>query len=153
MAALDQIVEALVPEWPSLPPPGHAAVSAHCARSVRRQIALSPAHIRFGLRVNIAAVLACVMIVAIVLRRYRPDSLGNLAGLPSALMAYARLRGAFFMIYLPGEPLINSPAVALAHLLIVIIPFTASRFPAKQAVLVAFAILLFLNNGMFMLRQ
>jgi hypothetical protein len=94
-------------------------------------------------------VLAGVMIVAIVLPRYRPVSLGNSAGIPSALMAYALLRGTFFMIYLPGDPLLNSPAVLLAHLLIVLIPFTASRFPAKQTVLVAFALLLFLTNAMF----
>jgi hypothetical protein len=98
-------------------------------------------------------VLACVMIVAIVLPRYRPATLGNLAGIPLALMAYALVRGAFFMIYLPNEPLVNSSAVSLAHLLIVIIPFTASRFPAKQTVLVAFAMLLFLTNGMFFISQ
>ena len=98
-------------------------------------------------------VVTCVMIAAIVLRRYRADSLGNLAGLPSALIAYALVRGAFFMMYLPGEPLINSPAVVLAHLLIVIIPFTASRFPAKQAVLVAFATLLFITNAVFFVSQ
>ena|ERR1700686_1721273 len=55
MAALDQIVDALLPDWPTLLPEGRASVSAHCARFVRRQIALSPAHIRFGLRVLFAA--------------------------------------------------------------------------------------------------
>ena len=93
------------------------------------------------------------MIVASVLPRYRPATLGNLAGIPSALMAYALVRGTFFMIYLPNEPLVNSAAVSLAHLLIVLIPFTASRFPAKQTVLVAFAVLLFLSNGMFFISQ
>jgi len=98
-------------------------------------------------------VLAGVMIVAIVLRRYRPVTLGNSAGIPSALMAYALVREVFFMIYLPNEPLVNSSATSLAHLLIVIIPFTASRFPAKQTVLVAFAMLLFLSNGIFFISQ
>jgi hypothetical protein len=55
MVALDQIVDALLPEWPSLAPDARASVSAHCARFVRRQIALSPAHIRFGLRVLFTA--------------------------------------------------------------------------------------------------
>jgi hypothetical protein len=55
MAALDQIVDALIPEWPPLPPEHRASVSAHCTRFVRRQIALSPAHIRFGVRVLFAA--------------------------------------------------------------------------------------------------
>lgn len=51
MVALDQIVDALLPEWPALPPERRVLVSAHCARFVRRQITLSPAHIRFGVRV------------------------------------------------------------------------------------------------------
>ena len=97
--------------------------------------------------------LAGAMIVVSMLRRYRAGSLGHSAGLLAALTAYAFVRGAFFLIYLPGEPLINSPAVAPAHLLIVLIPFTASRFPAKQTVLVAFAVLLFLSNGMFVISQ
>ena len=99
------------------------------------------------------AVLACVMIGAIVLPRYRPQTLGNLAGIPSALMAYALMRGIFFMVYLPGEPLVNSAAVVLAHLMLVIIPFAASRFPGKQIVLCTFAVLLFLTNGMFLISQ
>jgi hypothetical protein len=55
MAALDQIVDALLPEWPTLPQERRAPVSAHCGRFVRRQIALSPAHIRFGIRILFAA--------------------------------------------------------------------------------------------------
>jgi hypothetical protein len=55
MVALDQIVDALLPEWPTLPPEHRASVSAHCARFVRRQIALSPAHIQFGVRVLFTA--------------------------------------------------------------------------------------------------
>src|SRR5262245_64209567 len=55
MAALDQIVDALIPEWPTLPPERRASISAHCGRFVRQQIALSPAHIRFGIRVLFAA--------------------------------------------------------------------------------------------------
>jgi hypothetical protein len=53
--ALDQIVDALLPDWPPLAPDARAPVSAHCARFVRRQIALSPAHIRFGVRILFAA--------------------------------------------------------------------------------------------------
>lgn len=55
MPALDQIVDALLPEWPVLPPERRVSVSVHCARFVRRQIALSPAHIRFGIRVLFTA--------------------------------------------------------------------------------------------------
>lgn len=51
MVALDEIVDALLPEWPRLCPVRRASVSAHCAGFVRGQIALSPAHIRFGIRI------------------------------------------------------------------------------------------------------
>jgi hypothetical protein len=51
MLALDQIVDALLPEWPTLPLDRRALVSAHCARFVRRQIALSPAHIKLGIHI------------------------------------------------------------------------------------------------------
>ena len=47
----------------------------------------------------------------------------------------ALLRGAFFFFFLPGEPLLSSPAVTLAHMLMIGIPFAASRFPAKRIVL------------------
>jgi hypothetical protein len=51
MAALDLMVDALLPDWPALSAESRSSVSAYCARFVRRQIALSPAHIRFGIRV------------------------------------------------------------------------------------------------------
>jgi hypothetical protein len=50
MSAFDDTIEALLPEWPALQPERRASVKAHCARFVRHQIALSPAHIRFGVR-------------------------------------------------------------------------------------------------------
>jgi hypothetical protein len=53
--AFDATIDALLPEWPALAPDRRASVSAHCARFVRRQIALSPAHIRFGVRILFTA--------------------------------------------------------------------------------------------------
>jgi hypothetical protein len=50
MLAIDATIDALLPDWPVLPPDRRAAVSAHCAYFVRRQINLSPAHIRLGIR-------------------------------------------------------------------------------------------------------
>lgn len=50
MSAFDATIDALLPEWPALQPERRLSVSAHCAHFVRRQIALSPAHIRFGVR-------------------------------------------------------------------------------------------------------
>jgi hypothetical protein len=55
MASLDQIVDALLPAWPALLPERRASVSAHCALFVRRQLALPPAHIRFGVRILFTA--------------------------------------------------------------------------------------------------
>lgn len=55
MSAFDATIDALLPEWPVLPAECRAAVSAHCAWFVSRQIALSPAHVRFGIRVLSAA--------------------------------------------------------------------------------------------------
>jgi len=55
MSTFDATIDALLPEWPALPPSVRASVSAHCACFVRRQIALSPAHIRFGVRVLFTA--------------------------------------------------------------------------------------------------
>lgn len=55
MSAFDATIDALLPEWPAMPPERRALVSAHCARFVHRQIALAPAHIRFGVRVLFTA--------------------------------------------------------------------------------------------------
>jgi hypothetical protein len=62
MMALDQIVDALLPEWPTLPPERRSSVSAYCARFVHRQIALAPAHIRFGVRVLFAVFCAFAVV-------------------------------------------------------------------------------------------
>src|SRR5262249_23714691 len=48
-------IDALLPEWPLLPASRRLAVSTSCSHFVARQIALSPAHIRFGIRVLFAA--------------------------------------------------------------------------------------------------
>jgi hypothetical protein len=48
-SAFEATIDALLPEWPTLPPAFRVLVSAHCARFVRRQIALAPAHIRLGI--------------------------------------------------------------------------------------------------------
>jgi hypothetical protein len=51
LSAFDATVDALLPEWPALASTHRASVSAYCAGFVRRQVALSPAHIRLGIRV------------------------------------------------------------------------------------------------------
>jgi hypothetical protein len=53
--ALDKVIDAVLPDWPVLPPPARAEVSGHCARFVRAQLALAPFHIRMGVAVLFAA--------------------------------------------------------------------------------------------------
>ncbi len=95
-------------------------------------------------------VLFGVMIVAAALPRYRSESLGrNTTGILLALTAYALARALFFFIFNPSEPLLFSPAVALAHLLIIGIPFAVSGLPAKPMLLSVLAALLLITNGAF----
>jgi len=55
LRAFEATIDALLPEWPPLPAGRRSAVNISCSRFVARQIALSPAHIRFGIRVLFAA--------------------------------------------------------------------------------------------------
>ena len=89
------------------------------------------------------------MVVAIVLPRFRTKSSGNANALLLALLAYALLRAVFFAVLNPGECLLFSASVTLAHLLLIAVLFAASSFPAKGVLLAAFAALLFLANGAF----
>lgn len=98
-----------------------------------------------------AGVAACAMIVASMLPRYRVESSGNMAGIVWGLAAYTLLRATFFFIFNPYEPLLFSPAVTLAHMLMIAIPLAASKLPAKPALLGGFAALLFVANGAFII--
>jgi len=55
MRTFDAVVDALLPEWPALRPDCRVAVSTSCSSFVAGQIALSPAHIRLGIRTLLAA--------------------------------------------------------------------------------------------------
>ena len=68
-----------------------------------------------------------------------------------ALLAYTLFRGLFFFVFLPSECLLYASSVTLAHLLIVAIPFAASSFPAKPALLAGLGGLLFIANGAFVI--
>ena len=98
------------------------------------------------------AALFAVLITACVLPRYRREMSGDLHAILLALLVYTILRGTFFLIFNPAEPILFSPAITLAHLLMIGIPFAASSFPAKGALLACFSVLLFVNNGSFILR-
>jgi hypothetical protein len=98
-------------------------------------------------------VLFAVMLIACVLPRDGVASLRGSGSILLGLMAYAVLRGAFFFAVYPYESLLFSSSVTLAHLLLIGIPFAASRFPAKRVLLGAAALLLAVINGTFILSQ
>jgi hypothetical protein len=75
------------------------------------------------------------------------------SGLVLALLAYSCVRGLFFFLFNPSEPMLFSPAVTLAHLLAISVLFTASAFPGRKAILTAFIFALLAANGVFILGQ
>jgi hypothetical protein len=101
---------------------------------------------RMGVIVSLA-----VIVVASLLPRYRDRGFGTAGVLLLALAAYGLVRAAFFFFFNPGEPMLFSPAVTLAHWLILLVPFAASRFPAKEWLLAVLAICLFMTNAGFIL--
>jgi hypothetical protein len=90
-----------------------------------------------------------IMLVASVLSRYRLASRSGMTGVLVALWAYALFRGLFFFVFDNRECLLFSPGVTLAHMLLIGVPFAASRFPAKGQLLLVCAVLLLVNNGAF----
>jgi hypothetical protein len=90
-----------------------------------------------------------VMVVASLTPPWRAEAQSSF-GLLIPLAAYTLLRGAFFFLFNPAEAMLFSAAVTLPHLMIIIIPFTASKFPAKIPVLAGFAALMFLTNARFL---
>jgi hypothetical protein len=97
-------------------------------------------------------VLFGLMLAAALLPRYRGKNDGAASGILLPLAAYTALRGLFFFVFNPAEAQLFSQSTALVHLLIIGLPFAASSFPAKRALLAAFAVLLFIVNGSFMFR-
>lgn len=80
----------------------------------------------------------------------RAASFGAADGLLLPIAAYAIVRAIFFFIFVPDEALLFSPGVTLAHWLLILVPFAASRFPAKRALLAILCGLLFAINSSFM---
>lgn len=89
------------------------------------------------------------MIVVSLLPRYRAGRTEIPGGLLLALMAYTLVRCVFFFLFNPAEPLLFSPSVTLAHMLVLAIPFAASKFHSKRLLLGGFTVLLLLTNGVF----
>ena len=92
-----------------------------------------------------------VMLLVSVLPQYRGKAAAYVPGVLLALAAYALLRGAFFLIFIPYECMLFSASAVLTHLLLVAIPFAASSFPWKQHVLAGVAALLFITNLTFII--
>ncbi len=78
-------------------------------------------------------------------------SFGPADGLLLPIAAYAILRAMFFFVFVPNEALLFSPAVTLPHWLLILVPFAASRLPAKKALLAVLCVLLFVVNMGFMI--
>ena len=91
------------------------------------------------------------MMVASVLTRRRAERPGNLTGIALGLLAYSLVRGTFFFVFDPPEPLLFSSSVTLAHMLMFGMLFAAANFPGKRTVLAAFAVLLFATNQAFII--
>jgi hypothetical protein len=89
------------------------------------------------------------MLAACVLPRFRGRVGTDGTAIVSGLLAYTVLRGAFFLVVNPSECMLYGSGVTLAHLLILAIPFAASTFPGKRALLAACALLLVIVNGTF----
>jgi hypothetical protein len=71
----------------------------------------------------------------------------------AALLAYAAVRGAFFFVFNPPEPLLFSSSVTLAMLLVIAIAFAASDLRGKRATIATIAGLLIVTNGAFIFGQ
>ncbi len=98
-----------------------------------------------------AILLTCfaVMAAATILLRNHDKARAPLLGIMLGLAAYALARPSFFFLFLPGECLLYSPSVSLAHLLLLAVPFAASRLPYKEVLTGAAAICLLVTNGYF----
>jgi hypothetical protein len=83
------------------------------------------------------------------LPRFRGTHGSECAAIVLALLAYALLRGSFWLIVNPTEAILFSSATTLAHILMIAIPFAGCKLPAKSATLATCAVLLLIINGAF----
>jgi hypothetical protein len=76
---------------------------------------------------------------------------GDMGGVFLGLLAYAMARGTFYFILNPRECFLYASGTTLVHLLLFGGLFAASKLPFKQALLSAFALLLLIINGAFII--
>ena len=100
-----------------------------------------------------AMLLLAAMIGGSAVRSHRKAGSAASTAILLALLAYVLVRGMFFLIFNPAEPLLFSPAITLAYLLAIAMPFAVSNVPAKPIFLASLVALLFVANGAFMFGQ
>lgn len=106
----------------------------------------------FSAPVRAAAATLFVAMILVSLRQAWLDRRAEAsASIIAALAAYIVLRGLFFFLFDPPEPLLFSSSITLALILVIAIPFAASALPRKRALLAAAGLLLFANNGAFII--
>lgn len=98
---------------------------------------------------TVLAITAAGLAVALVLPRWRGAIVPGLGGFLLGLAGYAAVRMIVFYVANPWECLLFASTVTLPHLLLIAVPFAASRIPAKEAILVIVAALLIASNGRF----
>ena len=107
----------------------------------------APAFTNYFRSLPTIGVVVSLAVVAVASLLPRARGLGSAGPLLLALAAYAFVRAAFFFFFNPAEPMLFSPAVTLVHWLILLVPFAASRFPAKEVVLAVLALCLIATNA------
>ena len=107
----------------------------------------APAFTNYFRSLPTIGVVVSLAVVAVASLLPRARGLGSAGSLLLALAAYAFVRAAFFFFFNPAEPMLFSPAVTLVHWLILLVPFAASRFPAKEVVLAVLALCLIATNA------
>src|SRR5262249_51969042 len=100
--------------------------------------------------VGLAVLLGAILAVSL-LPRHRGHMTRDMAGIMLGVLAYALLRGLFFLVVNPGECMLFASAVTLPHMLLIAVPFAVSAYPRRQALLAGVAALLFVANGSFIL--
>jgi hypothetical protein len=99
---------------------------------------------------GLVALFGAILAVGL-LRPYRGRITRDLAGIMLGVSAYALLRALFFFLVYPGEHILFASGATLPHMLLIAMPYAASAYPRKDALLAGLAALLLIVNGAFIL--
>jgi len=95
------------------------------------------------------ALILGIMVVTVLVTLRSNESAHMAKSLLLGLLAYTVVRGGFFYLFDPNECLLFSASATLAHMVLIGMPFAASALPCKSAILALGAIMLFVNNAIF----